>query len=200
MTEREEIEQQFRANLERVTGLVGLYEEVAARGRGRKAVPDSDLLRAAVILLHATLEDLLRSLAEWKLPTASATSLERITFGGAKKGKEQFTLVDLAEFRGQSVDEVIARSVAGYLERSNYNHPGDVADLLRKIGVDYSMSKEMRDDLAIMMIRRHAIAHRADRNPLQGPGHQIARSISVALVKQWTKRVEGFGLAVLKKS
>ena len=51
-----------------------------------------------------------------------------------------------------------------------------------------------------MMSRRHWIAHRADRNTqTEGVGHQIVRSISVALVKRWIKGVEEFGKEVLKQ-
>ena len=90
-----------------------------------------------MVLLHATLEDLLRGLAEWKLPTAPATSLDRIPLAGSGKPKERFALVDLAEFRGQTVDAVIAQSVDAYLERSSYNHPGEIArTYLAKIEVE----------------------------------------------------------------
>ena len=47
-----------------------MYTTRAGTGQGRRSVQDTDILRAAVVLLHATLEDLLRSLADWKLPTA----------------------------------------------------------------------------------------------------------------------------------
>ena len=58
-----EIEHRFADNLTRVESLVAAYDtQVAARGAaGRVAVPTADLLRAAVVFLHATLEDLLRS-------------------------------------------------------------------------------------------------------------------------------------------
>ena len=65
------IGKQFEANLDRVRNLVNLYSASFGKGQGRRPGPDADILRAAVVLLHATLEDLLRSLAEWKIPTAS---------------------------------------------------------------------------------------------------------------------------------
>lgn len=198
MAEREEIDQQFRANLERVRNLVVLYEESVPGGRGRKPVPVADLLRAAVVLLHATLEDLLRSLAEWKLPSAPAASLERIPLTGSQKSKEKFTLVDLAEFRGLTVDSVIAQAVDAYLERATYNHPGEVADILDKMELKSEIDAGLRNDLAAMMSRRHLIAHRADRNPRAGVGHQMARSLSAALVKKWIRAVDGFGTLILE--
>lgn len=198
MPSREEIEQRFRANLERVQLFVSDYESSVAGGPGRKTVARSDTLRAAVVFLHATLEDLLRGLAEWKLPMAPADSLDRIPLVGIGKPKEKFTLADLAEFRGQTVDAVIAQSVEGFLERSSYNHPGEIADLLGKIKVNYLIADELRNRLAVMMSRRHWIAHRADRNLSSGMGHQAAQSISAALVRRWIKAVERFGEDVLK--
>jgi hypothetical protein len=156
-------------------------------------------LRAAVVLLHATLEDLLRSLAEWKLPTAPADSLDRIPLAGAGKPREKFGLAELAEFRGQTVDMVIAQSVETYLERSSYNHPGEIVELLARIQVNYAIDASLRNVLAVMMSRRHWIAHRADRNTVTGPGHQMTRSISVALVKKWIKGVDRFGKEVLNQ-
>jgi hypothetical protein len=152
-----------------------------------------------VVLLHATLEDLLRSLAEWKLPGAPATSLDRVPLAGSGRTKERFTLVDLAEFRGQTIDAVIAQSVEASLERSSYNHPGEIVELLAKIELDYRMSDELKEDLAAMMSRRHWIAHRADRNPATGVGHQKIRPISIALVKAWIKAVRKAGPEVLNR-
>jgi hypothetical protein len=68
---KSEIEIRFKSNLERVDHLVALYD-TATTGPGRRPVDKSDILRSAVVFLHATLEDFLRSLLEWKLPTAQA--------------------------------------------------------------------------------------------------------------------------------
>ncbi len=197
MAERDEIEERFRANLGRVENLVVLYESIVSGGRGRKPTQVSDILCAAVVLLHASLEDLLRSLAEWRLPQAPAASLERIPLAAPGAAKDRFTLVDLAGFRGQTVDAVIAKSVGGFLERSSYNHPGEVVELLVKIGVTTPIDRGLKAKLGGMMDRRHLIAHRADRNPLTGPGHQDTRSISAALVKRRVKAVEAIGGLIL---
>jgi hypothetical protein len=76
-----EIENRFNGNLERVEHLVALYETLTT-GPGRRPVDTSDILRSAVVFLHATLEDFLRSLLEWKLPSAQAIAdhLERSNF------------------------------------------------------------------------------------------------------------------------
>ena len=76
-----EIENRFNGNLERVGHLVEIYETLTA-GPGRRPVDTSDILRSAVVFLHAALEDFLRSLLEWKLPSAQASYLKDIPLKG----------------------------------------------------------------------------------------------------------------------
>ncbi len=194
MGEREEIETRFRANLERIVALMDLYATMVPTGQGRKPIPVADLLRAAVVLLHATLEDLLRSLGEWKLPTAPVASLDKIMMSVLEKSVEKINLAELAEFRGQTVDSVVARSIERHLERSSYNNLVDVMSFLARIGIKPDVPKNLRADLAAMMNRRHWIAHRVDRNQQSGRGHQRVRSISLSIVTDWIKAVEYFGL------
>jgi len=198
MTIREEIQTRFNGNLQRVRNIVGLYTASTRKRKGRPAVQETDLLRAAVVLLHATLEDLLRSSAAWKLPTAAAGVLSEIPLAGSR-GNKSLGLQELAAFRGRSVDEVISRSVSEYLERSSYNHPGDVKAILEKIGIEKSIVDGFAATLAVMMARRHLIAHRADRNPIRGPGHHEAQSLSSSAVTRWIDTVERFGTAVLSR-
>jgi hypothetical protein len=198
MTEREQIEDRFSTNLERVRGLVELYKGQSRGGKGRKDVIVADLLRVAVVLLHASLEDLLRSLAEWKLPTAPVSSLEKIPFSTSDKPSDKISLAELARFRGRAVDQVIADSIEKHLERSSFNNLPEILDLLGRIEINVNFPKEVKGNMAIMIYRRHWIAHRADRNSSTGPGHQAARSISLADVEKWIGAVETFGASVLE--
>jgi hypothetical protein len=127
------IEQRFNANLSRVRKLIDLYGSQGL-GSGRRAVADTDLLRAAVVLLHATLDDLIRSLTQWKLPDAPPESLEEIPLTGFKGPK--FSLVDLARHhRGQAIDDVIEKSVNDHCEGLTYNHPGQIEAALKRIAL-----------------------------------------------------------------
>ncbi len=219
MTERETIEAQIRSDITRVMGLVALFQKLSEKGHiiqpeqsfdmvhimATEFHQPFDLLRAAVVLLHASLENFFRSILEWKLPEASPESLAKIPLlvlkGG--KAKDVFSLVDLAEFRGQSVDSVIAHSVGRYLERSNYSHVRDLLEAMKKSGIDYVIPIDRKDKLAAMMSRRHWIAHRADRDPAEeiDPAKaQVGQSISPELVSQWINAVVEVGNAVLKKS
>lgn len=113
----DEIRSRFLNNLVRVTNLVDVYSSKSGKGRGRRPVQDTDILRAAVVLLHATLEDLLRSLAEWRLPTAKPEALAEIPICGTKRGA-RIGLQELAGFRGETINEIIVRSVREHLEKT----------------------------------------------------------------------------------
>jgi hypothetical protein len=194
---KSEIEIRFNSNLERVEHLVALYE-TATTGPGRRPVDTSDILRSAVVFLHATLEDFLRSLLECKPTTAQALYLKDIPLMG-KKPRSSFTLDDLAHFRGSNVDDIISRSVADYLERSNFNDPGEVGSVLESIGLMRSLLDPYRDKLGPMMKRRHWIVHRADRNKATGSGQHAALGLQKATVETWSNAVRQFGTAVLNQ-
>jgi len=192
-----EIEARFRDNLERVQHLVEVYQG-ASTGSGRRAVDTADVLRAAVVFLHAAVEDFLRGLLEWKLPIAAPAHLKEVPLTG-KKPRQSFTLDDLAGFRGSTVDDVIARSVVDHLERSNFNDPGEVDGVLERVGLTTTLLDPYRDRLGPMMKRRHWIVHRADRNTATGRGQHAALGLQKDTVEKWRDAVEQFGSDVLAK-
>jgi hypothetical protein len=191
------IQDRFRNNLERVRNLVEHYVKAAGSGKGRPSVHEADILRAAVVFLHATLEDLLRSSAEQLLPNASAETLSQIPFPGALHRRTTFNLGDLASFRGHGVDEIIANAVTAYLDKSTFNNPGDVKSLLAAMGLGTTWVDPLAARLAALMSRRHLIVHRADRNESIGSGHHRASSISRSAVEAWIDTVGRFGSDLL---
>lgn len=72
-----EIQNSFNGNLEHVEHLVALYETVTA-GSGRRPVNTSDILRSAVVSLHATLEVFLRRFLKGILATDELNNVEFI--------------------------------------------------------------------------------------------------------------------------
>jgi hypothetical protein len=190
---KDEIESRLGANLARVQNLVRLYQE-SPRAR-RRGLDTSDILRAAVVLLHATLEDFLRSLLEWKLPEAEAIHLRDTPLAG-KKPRSTFTVEDLAAFRGASVDEVIVQSVQAGLERSTFNDPGDVERAFAQLGLSSALLVPHRNELGTLMARRHWIVHRVDRNT--GRGSRATRALDNPTVERWFAAVRQLTTAVLR--
>jgi hypothetical protein len=87
-----------------------------------------DVLRAAIVLLHASLEDVVRSASERLLPHSERKVLDEIGFpDGPEKTKPKFSLGDLHVFKGQTVDYVIQAAVSTSLQRSNYNSVAEIA-------------------------------------------------------------------------
>lgn len=196
---KDRIAERFSENIKRVRNLVSIYEEhLAGAGSGRRGHMKTDVLRAATVLLHASVEDMLRSLAYWKLPMANTDVLDKIPLVTAAPAIK-FSLGALTAHRGKSVDEVIAASVNGYLERSNYNNVEEVAAFLGNIGVTVANVNGTFPTLEEMMKRRHQIVHRADRDETGGSGRHAVRSIGRNKVREWADAAEAFCYTVLNE-
>ena len=191
--------QRLAQNLGRADNLVQVYNDLFGKKKGRKSVHAADVLRTAVVFIHASLEDFLRSLAAAHLPRASESALNDIPLMGLNSlGRpEKFYLGKLGTHRGKTVDQVIEESIANFLERSNYNNTQDIALLLSTIGIDVSKVNQTFPVLDQMMRRRHQIVHRADRVDRLGKGLQYAQSISAAQVANWIKATKEFMTEVL---
>lgn len=198
---RNEIQDRYQRNLARVRQLVSVYQQLAGGGSGRRPVEQADLLRAAVVFLHATLEDVLRTL----LQTRWATASDPEKFAGVpvalahREASEKITLKDLVRLRGKSVDALIEESVEAYLERSNFNNVGDVKRALDRIGLQGALVDPHATSIAAMMSRRHQIVHRADRNDLDGSGNHAAASLGTTTVDAWLAAVEGLCRDIVAK-
>ena len=126
---------------------------------------------------------------------ATSAQLKDVPLAG-KKARTTFTLEDVAAFRGSTVDALISQSVDVYLERSNFNDPGEVEGALARVGLPTTLLDGYRDKLGPMMKRRHWIVHRADRNNASGRGHHVALTLQQPAVEAWSNAVEGFGNAI----
>jgi hypothetical protein len=183
-----QIAERFTLNVARVRHLVSTYDTTTGTGRGRRSVKDGDILRAAVVLLHASVEDVLRSLERRTLPRSSAEVLNEIPLAGTKA--EKFSLGQLSRYRGKTVEQVIDESVAQSLERATYNNAGDMAAVLKRLGADSNAFTAEIGPVANMMRRRHDIVHRADRDESAGSGHHGASAIAKSQVEEWVNAVE----------
>jgi hypothetical protein len=194
---KQRIVDRFELNIARVKNLVTIYQStLAGAGPGRRSHQKTDVLRAAVVLLHASVEDALRSLAYWKLPNAAAGVLDQFSLVGNGPAMK-FSLGALAEHRGKTVDDVLKASVDSYLERSNYNNTVEVSGFLTQIGLNVAAVNHTYPLLEELMKRRHQIVHRADRDEAGGQGNHKVRSVSPATVNNWIANVEAFIAAVL---
>ena len=188
----------FTHNYHRCKDLVEAADGLMNRSIAGDSLPD-DLRRAAVLLAHATLEDLIRSLAEVRLPLADAKHLKTIPLLVEEETTRgpRYDLSDLAFYREQPVGEVIQRSVIAHLAGVTYNSIGQLALALDQIGLPRNLLEGYGGEFAAMMTRRHHIAHRADRNEENGGGDPMFRAIESDTVQGWIEAVFRFGDSVI---
>lgn len=196
---REEILQRFRSNVARVRNLITLYRTLGQNlggggAGGRRAVNSADILRAATVLLHGSLEDVLRGVLIWKFPVANEQVLDGVPLVGLSEiGRaEKFLLGKLVGHRDKVVRDLIDESVRAYARLFTVNNTTDIAVFCNKAGVDATDVNGEFPLLAAMIERRHHIVHQADRNEEAGSGHHLTRSLSTERVEIWTRSTERF--------
>lgn len=196
---REEILERFEDNLARVRNLVTIHGALAGTRRGRRPLHASDVLRGAVVLLHAALEEVLRSVAAWRFPQLGDGVLNDVPLVGlSESGRpEKFLLGRLAIHRTKTVQQLIDESVNAHLNYFNINGTTELAVFMRKVGVEPLPLDAHFPALGAMIARRHHIVHQADRNDNPGRGQQRARTLSEAQVLDWTATTRGFVHAFL---
>ena len=208
MTQHERITERFAGNLARVRNLVRTSGHLQPPDAHESTSVHTDILRAAVVLLHATMEDLLRSLEELVLrrPTPEAITRFRLAFPPDRPNErsvEKYSLHQLAKrYPYATVESVIRQAVDTYLGHTNYNNSDDLAEALLRIGLRAD-TKPLLDQLAArllpMMLRRHQIVHRADFLS-QDPGSILfggAHLLQSFEVESWAETVQQFGAQVL---
>ena len=178
----------FDANISRVRSLLEVYDQLAASGPGRPSVAQTDILRAGIVLLHASLEDLIRTSSEHLLPLGDVAVLDDIGFPMPDgKNVERSRLGVLARFRSDSVQDVIRVAVAARLQRSNYNNVNEVGTALERIGVNRNVLSPDEASIEAMMKRRHLVVHRADKDPRRVPRRGV--TLAQHLQKTTAERV-----------
>jgi hypothetical protein len=184
---RQQILERFQDNIARARNLVSIHSQLGGAGRGRRPLHASDVLRGATVLLHASLEEVLRSVAAWRFPTLGEAVLNEVPMvGHGESGRpEKFFLGRLANHRTKSVQQLIDESVAAHLSYFNINNTTEIASFMRKVGVESQPFERYFPVLSDMIARRHHIVHQADRNELPGRGQQRARALSEVQVNAW---------------
>ena len=189
-------------NFGRVKNLLTLYETYTELKKGRKSAKSSDLLRVTVVLLHATLEDFLRSLLKSKLPDSGKAQLMQIPlFKEGDYGRNpKFNLGDLYDYKEQKVDDIIKLSVHHYLDRQSFNNVSEISAALESISINITLEiKSHYVQIGDMIKRRHNIVHQADRERQDGQGYHRIKSISWKQVNGWISSVDEFISKVAKQ-
>ncbi len=192
----EAIKTRLGYNVKRLDNLLALYDELSAREAGKYS---SDLLRSAVVLLHATLEDVLRGLLKWKKLRSSATELAKIQFHLDQNGKgaDKVTLCQLADFDENAPGDVTIRdfinaSVKAHYNKESFNNRAQIADALLTLGLTPKTYEKVLGVIHPMTQRRHQIVHQSDRVEAAGGKHGETKKITKEDVVPWLNAVKQF--------
>ncbi len=197
----DEIEEFLDRNIKRVRNLSSVYDSSKTKGKGRKSVQDTDVLRAAVVMLHASLENFLRGLIKLRLPNSNESALNSIPLAGSEKNgrPEKFYLGSLVKHKGKSVELLLQESVYEYLEQISFNDTTEIISRLNTIGVHYCDDElNVLKSIDSMIKRRHNIVHQADSNKETRPGSYHAVAINKQMVEEWIKNTESFSKKILE--
>jgi hypothetical protein len=191
----DELKYRFKMNIERVKNLVGIYGRVKSQGQGRKSVQDTDILRAAVVFLHASVEEVLRGIMREKLPDAEKIVLNDVPLLGTRKGgrPEKFYLGELKPFMGKKISQLIKESVNEYLGFITFNDTTEIMSRLESIKISYDDSEiNVLSSISEIIERRHNIVHQADNNPETKQGSFHALAINQSTLEGWIEAASKF--------
>lgn len=149
-----------------------------------------DILRAAIVLLHATMEDSLREIARTLMPF-NENFLNRIPLVNQTGNLhvEKFKLKDLVSFREKTVDEVIKMSVNQYMDRWSLSTIENITQFIQDVGLSVEDFKHLFPKLSALIKRRHIIVHQADTVGEDNNGVTILQDIEVSEFEEWLHNV-----------
>lgn len=188
---------EFAENIARVDSLIAASRKLVEQSIGDAQLA-TDVLRAAVVFLHSSLEEIIRNLYLQRLPNVSAESLNRVPFASHEPSyrSKNIQLGDLLEYRGKFVDNVIRESISQYVNTLNINNATQLVECLKLANIPHEPLKPFYDPLNSLMKRRHQVVHQMDRSNELDPLASPVNNIDEDLVTAWKVAVEGFANAL----
>jgi len=193
------LQARLHENLSRVERLIQVHQKVdGGRAKGKPA--KGDILRSAVVFLHAALEDFLRGVSIVYLPDSSEEALNKIPLLGSDSQRpKNIGLGALLAHKHRKVGKLIELSVAAHLRKTNYNNSTQIDVLLTDCGkTKWPHIGDTYAPLDELMQRRHRIVHRADSTDTRQKGSQKTAPITLPQVNAWVAAVRHFEEAIVK--
>lgn len=154
----------FDQNIRRVEALCKIYTLLQNDHKSQSEYKNTDVLRSAVVLLHASFEDYFRTiLIQWLPLKAQTATLKEISLP-TRSGKraEKFSFVDLIEYKEKNIEELLKDAVNKKFHATSFNNYKDIISWMKKIGLnDKGFSRQ--DEIEKAIKRRHTIVHETDR-------------------------------------
>lgn len=198
--------ERFTGNMRRCQALLEVVENM--RDDPRISSVADDMVRSVVVLLHATLEDLLRTILSIhyrRSPEALNLQARNVAVPAGKiwqdllEANREFRAESEEEHvRSMSIDEYVESVIGRTLSRRSYTDTDQVGVFLRETGLEIPEDERSvyLADISSLMARRHRIVHNADLNPAETPS---PNSIDQDEVDGWRTAVLEFGNTLLGK-
>jgi Arc/MetJ-type ribon-helix-helix transcriptional regulator len=182
-------------NLDRSKRLVSIVESLlrADELSPKYDVSRSDVLRAAVVLTHATIEDTLRTVGREALLLWGNDELENIGLPDNNRPgtRPKFTLKELAHYKDKLVNDVLRDSIDDYIQRQTFNSVTDIIRFLERIDIQSDLIKSSKPErLDPMIKRRHKIVHECDMKD------GVLNALDADTVKTWIESARQFLIAM----
>ncbi len=176
-----------RENVARVDNLIENFKELDSHNLGEPA-HRNDLLRACVVFLHSTIEELVRNLFVEKLPSLPRNVLDEIPFSihrSSDRPKGIMLGELLHEYRGVFLENIALDSINSYVKVMNINDTVQLATQLKKVQIDKVPLEPTFPDIDGLMKRRHQIVHQMDRSNALDPDTAPVTDITLSQVETW---------------
>lgn len=184
---------EFKQNLNRINNLMSAYRELDANDIGDIQVR-KDVLRACVVLMHSTLEEVIRNLYLYRLPKVDSKQLNKITFVGhtSSNRPSNILLGELLQYRDKLVSNVILASIESHVDTMNINSALQLAQCLEMAEIPVDTHNKYFAELESLMKRRHQIVHQMDRSDRLDPLSMNIENIGITKVNKWKSALRGF--------
>lgn len=185
----------FAQNIARADRLILLYDAMKEANDKKATILTTDVLRGAVMFMHAALEELVRALIISAYANAPQSEMDKVPLLSSRRGRqaEKFLLGSLVQFRDLTVEELMRRSVESHFQGQTFNNRADLVRAMDIIGAEKRLAQKFLPTLDAMLDRRHQIAHRVDRPKSKDDQWIRASSLSPRHVAKWSKTVKEFG-------
>lgn len=181
----------FQRNADRVKHLIAVRDNVPDHVR-------EDILRSAVVLMHATLEDFLRNIAVLCFPVDDDKKLDGVSWRlGTDKPFDRIPLGMLAKQRGRTVEEVLRLAIEADFAQKSFTDSTKIMGLLATLGLPDAKLDGIREflpSLDEMIARRHKIVHFADLEKANEEHRE--RPIDADAVERWRDNMSLFVISV----
>ncbi len=135
---------------------------------------ETDLLGAAIVFLHATLEEYLRLIALQEWPRLEKKKLQSVIkqYNRLSSKNVKLSLVEIVDYRAKTFDSLLVDELQTFLYQGmNFNSLDEIWGFLKTVNVSLEdliieLGQETLDNVSALIYKRHLVAHQANCNNL----------------------------------